>query len=42
MSFCREAEGTGDLGNSSDKARNPRQNASDVEEDATGVANKTS
>jgi hypothetical protein len=42
MNFCREAEGTGDLGNSSDRARNPRQTAFDVEENATGVANNTS
>jgi hypothetical protein len=42
MSFCRKAEGTGDLGKSSDSERNPRQTAFDVEENATGVANKTS
>jgi hypothetical protein len=41
MDFCREAEGTGDPGKSSDKERNPRQTAHDVEECATGVANKT-
>jgi hypothetical protein len=42
MNFCREAKGTGDLGKSSDSERYPRQNALDVEESATGIANKTS
>jgi len=42
MNFCREMEGTGDLGKSSDTVRNPRQTALDVKESATGVANKTS
>jgi hypothetical protein len=41
MSFCREIEGTGDLGKSSDNARNPRQNVSNVKKDATGITNKT-
>jgi hypothetical protein len=42
MNFCRKAEGTGDLGKSSDRERNPRQTAFDVEESATKIANKTS
>jgi hypothetical protein len=41
MNFCREMEGTGDLGKSSDSERIRGQNASDVEKDATGKANKT-
>jgi hypothetical protein len=41
MNFCREAEGTGDPGKSSDTARNPRRTALDVEESATRVAYKT-
>jgi hypothetical protein len=30
MSFCREAEGTGDLGNSQGQAKDPRPTAFDV------------
>jgi hypothetical protein len=41
MNFCREMEGTGDFGKSSDRERIRGQNAPDVEEGATGVANKT-
>jgi hypothetical protein len=41
MNFCRETEGTGDPGKSSDEEKDPRQTVSDVEEDTTGAANKT-
>jgi len=41
MNFCREMEGNGDLGKSSDSARIRGQNVSDVEKDTTELANKT-
>jgi hypothetical protein len=41
MNFCREAEGTGDPGKSSDRERNPRRNVPDVEEGTTRVTNNT-
>jgi hypothetical protein len=41
MNFCREMEGTGDLGKSSDSARIRGQTVSDVKKDTTEVANNT-
>jgi hypothetical protein len=41
MDFCRETEGTGDPGKSSDEEKDPRQTVPDVEEGTTGTANKT-
>jgi hypothetical protein len=39
MNFCREIEGTGDFGKSSDTARNPRQTALNVKKSATKITN---
>jgi hypothetical protein len=37
MNFCRETEGTGDLGKSSDREKDPRQNVSDVRRTLPGL-----